>query len=108
MRQARFIPASEYLQANRYRKVLIEKFNALISEFDFIVVPTDGKNHSMITNLTGHPAISIPTGWDDKGHPTSIILIGNLYNEGPLLEAAHVFQQATDFENKWPAHFSNP
>jgi len=100
VRQARFIPASEYLQANRYRKVLIEKFNALISEFDFIVVPTDGKNQSMITNLTGHPAISIPTGLDDKGHPTSIILIGNLYNEGPLLEAAHVFQQATDFENK--------
>lgn len=108
LRQARFIPAAEYLQANRYRKVLIEKFNSLISEFDFIVVPTNGKNHSLITNLTGHPAISIPTGWDDKGHPTSIILIGNLYNEGPLLEAAHVFQQATDFENKWPAYFSNP
>jgi Asp-tRNA(Asn)/Glu-tRNA(Gln) amidotransferase A subunit family amidase len=108
LRQARFIPAAEYLQANRYRKVLIEKFNSLISEFDFIVVPTNGKNHLLITNLTGHPAISIPTGWDDKGHPTSIILIGNLYNEGPLLEAAHVFQQATDFENKWPAYFSNP
>ena len=75
LRQARFILAVEYLQANRYRKLLIEKFNKTISEFDFIVVPADGKNQSLITNLTGHPAISIPTGSDKKGHPTSIILI---------------------------------
>ncbi len=106
LRQARFIPAVEYLQANRYRKLLIEKFNKTISEFDFIVVPADGKNQSLITNLTGHPAISIPTGWDKKGHPTSIILIGNLYDEGQLLEAAYIFQQATDFENKRPPYFS--
>jgi len=106
LRQSRFIPAVEYLQANRHRKILIEKFNKTIREFDFLVVPADGKNQSLITNLTGHPAISIPTGWDKKGRPTSIILIGNLYDEGQLLEAAYIFQQATDFEDKRPPYFS--
>ncbi len=106
LRQSRFIPAAEYLQANRHRKVLIEKFNTTIKDYDFIVVPTDGKNQSLLTNLTGHPAISIPTGFDKKGHPTSVILIGNLYDEGPLLEAAYIFQKSTDFEDKRPPYFN--
>ncbi len=107
LRQSRFIPAAEYLQANRFRSVLIEKFNSIIKEYDFVVVPAGGKNQSLLTNLTGHPAISIPTGWDKKGHPTSVILIGNLYDEAPILEAAYIVQQATDFEEKHPAYFSN-
>ena len=107
LRQSRFIPAVEYLQANRYRKVLIERFNKVISEYDFIVVPANGKNQSLLTNLTGHPGISIPTGFDMNGHPTSIILIGNLYDEGQILEAAFIIQQATDFEEKHPLHFSS-
>ena len=106
LRQSRFIPAAEYLQANRYRKELIEKFNAMIREYDFVVVPANGKNQSLLTNLTGHPAISIPTGWDKKGHPTSVIMIGNLYDEAPILEAAYIIQQATDFEDKHPLYFS--
>ncbi len=105
LRQSRFISAVEYLQANRHRTVLIEKFNALIKDYDFIISPTNGEDVSMATNLTGHPAITIPNGFDKKGRPTSLTLIGNLYDEGPLLEAAYIFQQATDFEEKHPARF---
>ncbi len=105
LRQSRFIPAAEYLQANRHRKVLIEKFNTTMEDYDFILVPAEGKNQSLLTNLTGHPAISIPTGWDKKGHPTSVILIGNLYDDAPILEAAYIIQQATDFEDKHPPYF---
>ena len=105
LRQSRFIPAAEYLQANRHRKVLIEKFNSLMKDFDFIVVPSDGRDQSLLTNLTGHPAISIPTGFDKEGHPTSVILIGNLYDDAPILEAAYIIQQATDFEDKRPPYF---
>jgi Asp-tRNA(Asn)/Glu-tRNA(Gln) amidotransferase A subunit family amidase len=106
LRQSRFISAVEYLQANRHRTVLIEKFNAMIKGFDFILSPTNGKDVSLATNLTGHPAITIPNGFDKKGRPTSITLVGNLYDEGPLLEAAYLFQQATDFEEKHPARFT--
>lgn len=105
LRQSRFISAVEYIQANRHRKVLIEKFNNMIQNYDFIISPTYGRNQSLITNLTGHPAISIPNGFDKSGHPTSITLIGNLYDEGPILEAAFLFQQATNFDEKHPERF---
>lgn len=107
LRQSRFIPAVEYLQANRHRTVLIERFHTLMKNYDFIVVPMEGDNQLMLTNLTGNPAISIPTGLDKKGHPTSVVLIGNLYDEGPLLEAAFLFQQATTHEEQHPALFLN-
>jgi len=106
LRQSRFISAVEYLQANRYRSVLIEKFNALMKDYDFVVSPTDGKNVLLTTNLTGHPAISIPNGWDFKGHPTSFTLLGNLYDEGPMLEVAYLYQQATTFTKKHPTFFT--
>ena len=105
LRQSRFIPAVEYIQANRHRKVLIEKFNTMIRDFDFILSPSSGDNLSMATNLTGHPALVVPTGFDKKGRPTSITLIGNLYDEAPILEAAYLFQQATEFEEKRPKMF---
>jgi Asp-tRNA(Asn)/Glu-tRNA(Gln) amidotransferase A subunit family amidase len=105
LRQARFITAVEYLQANRHRSVLIEKFNRMLAPFDFVVAPSNGRNLSMATNLTGHPAMALPNGFDKKGRPTSLTLIGNLYDEGPLLEAAYLIQQASDFEEKHPARF---
>ena len=107
LRQSRFIPAVEYIQANRHRKVLIEKFNRMIRDFDFIISPSNGRNVSMATNLTGHPAMVIPTGFDKRGRPTSITLIGNLYDEGPMLEAAYLFQQATNFDEQHPGFFTD-
>jgi Asp-tRNA(Asn)/Glu-tRNA(Gln) amidotransferase A subunit family amidase len=77
----------------------------VIKEYDFIVSPTYGRNQSLTTNLTGHPAISIPNGFDKLGHPTSITLIGNLYDEQPILEAAYLIQEATDFDEKHPERF---
>lgn len=105
LRQTRFIPAVEYLQANRHRAVLIEKFYAAMKDFDFIITPTNGMSQLLATNLTGTPAISIPNGFDVNGRPTSITLLGNLYDEGPMLEAAYLFQQVTDFEEAHPKHF---
>ena len=105
LRQSRFIPAVEYLQANRFRKMLIEKFNALSQDYDFIVSPTFGRNQSMTTNLTGHPAIAVPNGFDKAGHPTSITLIANLYDEQAILEAAYIIQQNTAHHKQHPERF---
>lgn len=105
LRQSRFISAVEYLQAYRHRKILIEKFHKIISQYDFLVGPENGRNISLITNLTGHPAISIPNGLDKRGRPTSFILIGNLYDEGPMLEAAYLIQQASEHDEKHPPLF---
>lgn len=105
LRQSRFISAVEYLQANRHRSVLIEKFNAIIQPYDFVIAPSNHQNISLTTNLTGHPAISLPNGFDAKGRPTAIMFIGNLYDEAPLLEGSFIYQQITDFETKHPTLF---
>lgn len=105
LRQSRFIPAVEYLQANRQRQLLIESIHSLFKEYEVIIAPSDKGRQLLITNLTGHPAISVPNGFDKKGRPTSFTLLGNLYDEGSILAFARAFQQATDFEEKHPPLF---
>lgn len=106
LRQSRFIPAVEYLQANRQRKLLIESIHELFKDFDVIIAPSDKGRQLLITNLTGHPAISVPNGFDKKGRPTSFTLLANLYDEGSILAFARAFQQATDFDEKHPPLFA--
>lgn len=105
LRVSYFMPATSYIQANRLRGQLIESIDSVFKQYDLILAPTFGTNQSSITNLTGHPVISIPTGWDEKGRPTSISLIGKLYDEATLLAVAHLFQLNTDFDEVWPETF---
>jgi len=107
LRQARLIPAVEYLQANRHRQVLIEKMNAIMNEYDVLISPTFGNRQLVITNLTGHPAISIPTGLDKDQHPTSITLVGNLYDEASILLLAKTFQKNTQFDEMHPEGYTD-
>ncbi|WP_273568234.1 amidase [Maribacter halichondriae] len=102
LRQSRFIPAVEYIQANRHRQVLIEQMHDVIKDFDVIISPTFGNKQLLITNLTGHPVISVPTGLDDEKHPTSMTLVGNLYDEASILLLAKAFQEATAFDELHP------
>ncbi|HET6528342.1 MAG TPA: amidase [Balneolaceae bacterium] len=104
-RAARFIPAVEYIQANRARQVLIRKMNSLMQKVDVYVCPTYGANNLLITNLTGHPAVVLPNGFTDEGQPTSITFTGGLFDEGTLLGVAWQYQQATDFHEKHPEMF---
>ena len=108
LRQARFIPAVEYLQANRHRALLIEAMHRLMQKYDVIISPPRAGNQSLITNLTGHPAISVPSGFDAKGRPTSITLIGNLYDEASILSLAHDFQKLTRHHKTFPPLFKTP
>lgn len=105
LRQSRFIPATEYLQANRQRRQLIEELNTLFSQYDVIIAPTSDFRQLMGTNLSGHPVVCIPNGLDKKGRPTSFTLIGNLYDEGSILALAKAYQAATDFEEQHPPKF---
>ncbi len=105
LRQSRFIPAVEYIQANRYRYQLIQAMDSLMQQYDIIVTPTRGRRQLLITNMTGHPVMVVPNGFDEDGHPQSITFIGNLYDEATILEVAHAYQQATDTEDQRPEFF---
>ena len=104
-RKSRFIPAVEYIQANRLRKILSDQINRLFKEYDVIIAPSFGGNQLLITNLTGHPCVVVPNGIDANGHPTSISFLGNLYQEGKILEMADAFQKATNHEVQHPPYF---
>lgn len=102
LRQARFIPAVEYIQANRHRQLLIEKMHIIFKDFDVIISPTFGNRQLLITNLTGHPVVSVPTGLDYEKHPTSVTMVGSLYDEASILLLAKAFQDYTTFDELHP------
>ena len=100
-RSARFIPAVEYLQAQRARSLLIEQMDEKLKGFDAYIAPSFSANLTL-TNLTGHPAIALPNGFTAAGLPTTITFMGQLYEEGKLLALAKAYQDATDFDEKHP------
>ena len=101
-RQARFIPAVEYIQANRLRTLLMTKMAEKMKNLDIYLAPSFGGNNLLLTNLTGHPAVVVPNGFDKNGNPTSITFIGDLFEEAKVLRLAMAFQQATSFHLKHP------
>ncbi len=104
-RKSRFVPAVEYIKANRLRKILSDQVNRLFQDYDVIVAPSFGGNQLLATNLTGHPCAVVPNGFDEEGHPTSISFLGNLYEEGKILELATAYQKATGHEEQNPEFF---
>ncbi len=105
LRQSRFIPAVEYLQAQRHRSQLIQDFHEVISGYDAIMTPTFGGNQLMVTNLTGHPVLSIPSGFDKEGRPTSISILGNLFDEESILLLGDRIQNEVDHHLRIPPGF---
>jgi Asp-tRNA(Asn)/Glu-tRNA(Gln) amidotransferase A subunit family amidase len=119
-RTARFIPAVEYIQASRARRMAMDAVAKVFETVDVIVAPT-GSQQLVITNLTGHPALILPNGFrgddapkppaedngeDDNiggpGTPVSLTFLGNLYREAELLAFARGYQEATGFHRKHP------
>lgn len=103
-RTARFIPAVEYIQANRIRQELIEMMHQVMEKVDVYLAPTFSSNNLTLTNYTGHPALVIPNGFQDQ-KPTSITLTGSLFGEDKLLRLGKYIQDLTDHHKKYPERF---
>ncbi|HEX6845439.1 MAG TPA: amidase, partial [Chitinophagaceae bacterium] len=104
-RAARLIPAVEYINANRYRYNLCKAINDFMKDYDVVIVPSFAGRQLAITNLTGHPVVVMPMGFNQNGSPLSITLIGNLYDESTILAAAKAYQDKTDHNKKRPEKF---
>jgi Asp-tRNA(Asn)/Glu-tRNA(Gln) amidotransferase A subunit family amidase len=100
-RSAHFIPAVEYIQANRARALLIEQLNQKMKSIDLFVAPSFGMN-LRATNLSGHPCVVLPNGFRN-GLPGSITFTGQLFGEGELLKVAQSYQKATVFNQNHPS-----
>jgi Asp-tRNA(Asn)/Glu-tRNA(Gln) amidotransferase A subunit family amidase len=120
-RSARFIPAVEYIQASRARRMAMDAVAKVFEGVDVLVAPTNGGEQLVITNLTGQPSVILPNGFrgddapkpptDDPsdfqnaggpGTPVSLTFLGKLYGEAKLLAFAKGYQDATDFHRKHP------
>lgn len=104
-RQSRFIPAVEYIQANRIRTLVMQNMNDVMKDVDVFITTSNGDNVLQLTNLTGHPAIAVPAGLNATGSPVSVTFVGGLYQEDKLLAVAKAWQDATGFHLKHPPKF---
>lgn len=102
-RASRFITAVEYIQASRVRQLLIQEMERTMRWIDVYVGPSQEGNSLLMTNLTGHPSITVPSGFTEKGRPVSITFTGQLFGEGTMMSVAKKYQDATVHHLKHPS-----
>ena len=109
-----------YLKAQQVRRLIADDFKQVFSEVDLLMSPTSPTTafkigdklddpvtmylcdiNTIAVNLAGLPGISIPCGFSN-GLPVGLQLIGNHLDECRLLNAAHAYQQATDWHTRRP------
>jgi len=110
-----------YLKAQKLRRLISGDFKSAFEQCDLILGPTSpsvafdigakaadpvqmylNDIYTIAANLAGLPAMSIPCGFGDKGRPVGLHVVGNYFAESRMLNAAHQFQQATDWHTRRP------
>ena len=104
-RQARLIPAVEYVQANRLRMLVMQQMAQLMANVDLYLSPALHGANLLLTNLTGHPSVVVPNGFRANGLPSTITFTGRLYEEATLLAAAQAYQAVTEHHLQHPPRF---
>ncbi len=109
-RTARFVPAVEFIQANRARTRLMMEMADVMREIDVFVTPSYRGSVLSITNLAGHPCVCVPNDFGGveeavdsaRRAPASISFVGGLYKDAEVLAVARAYQDATDFHSRRP------
>ena len=99
-RAHRFVPAVEYIRAQRARTLLIREMEKLMSQYDVFLSPAPGSTLGA-TNLTGHPAIALKAGFIDN-RPVELMVTGRLYDEATVLRVALAYERATAWHTMNP------
>lgn len=118
---ASFIPAKDYINAQRIRRKIQYALDALLAPFDALVVPTlatvappidrpfheyradwDSPDTGGAENAAGVPAITVPNGLGARGLPTGLKFIARAFDENRLLAIAGHYQRLTDWHLQRP------
>ncbi|HSD96431.1 MAG TPA: amidase family protein, partial [Sulfuricaulis sp.] len=113
-----------YLKAQKLRRLIAEDFRRAFESCDLIMGPTTPTTafkigeksddpvamylsdiYTISVNLAGLPGMSIPAGFAPDGLPVGLQLIGQYFNESKLLNAAHRYQQVTNWHKRIPRGF---
>ncbi len=101
-RGSRYVPAVEYLQAQRARTLLMHKFEEEFGDLDLLVgtgVLGQTLGHC---NYCGHPQVALPFGDDGNGNSVARSLVGRLYRDDELLSIAKFVQDHFDYHRRRP------
>jgi Asp-tRNA(Asn)/Glu-tRNA(Gln) amidotransferase A subunit family amidase len=101
-RQNRYVPAVEYLRAQRLRSIAMRRFDEQWGDLDVVVANERGAALLVTTNYTGHPQVLVPNGVDGNGNARSISFFGKPYQEALILGVAKLYQQATGVYRRHP------
>src|SRR6202140_2761072 len=126
-RQARFLSAVDFVQADRLRRKVAEEMAKLFSQVDLLLVPSLRDEMLTITNFTGHPALVVRAGFvevakarsdwaPDPNHPMptfspprrvphGVTLIGRLFDEGTMVNAGLALERAFGVVGERPPGF---
>ena len=126
-RQARFLSAVDFVQADRLRRAVAQEMARIFSQVDVLLVPSLRDEMLTIGNFTGHPSLTFRAGFVEVGEarsdwapdpanplpkfspprrvPHGVTLIGRLFDEGTLARAGMAFERALNVAGERPAGF---
>jgi aspartyl-tRNA(Asn)/glutamyl-tRNA(Gln) amidotransferase subunit A len=118
---ALFIPAKDYINAQRIRRKIQQAMDALLAPFDALLAPTlatvagpvdrpfseyhrrwGSVSLSGAENAAGIPAVTVPNGFGERGLPTGLKFVGRAFDENRLLAVARTYQEQTDWHRRHP------
>jgi Asp-tRNA(Asn)/Glu-tRNA(Gln) amidotransferase A subunit family amidase len=127
-RQARFLSAVDIVQADRMRRRVAEEMARVFRTVDVLMVPSLRDEMLTITNFTGHPSLTLRTGFVEVGQarsdwapdpahpmprfspprrvPHGVTLIGKLFDEGTIGRAGIALERALDVMKQRPPGFA--
>jgi Asp-tRNA(Asn)/Glu-tRNA(Gln) amidotransferase A subunit family amidase len=102
-RTHRFVPAVEYIRAQRARTLLIQQTEKLMDTVDVFLSPAPGSASLGLTNLTGHPAVALKAGFNTTTNtPVMLMVTGRLYDEATMLRVALAYERNTTWHTMNP------
>ncbi len=126
-RQARFLSAVDFVQADRFRRKVAQEMARVFSQVDLLLVPSLRDEILVITNFTGHPSLTLRAGFvevsearsdwaPDPAHPLpkfspprrvphGVTLIGRLFDEGTVGRAGMAIERALRVSGEQPQGF---
>ncbi len=126
-RQARFLSAVDFVQADRLRRKVAMEMSRVFSEVDLLLVPSLRDEMLVITNNTGHPSLTFRAGFVEVSEarsdwapapahplprfdpprrvPHGVTLIGRLFDEGTLAQAGLALEKAFNVASEHPSGF---
>ncbi len=104
-RTTRFTPAVEFLQAQRFRRLVCGMMAEQFEGLDAMISPSYAASLLLITNNTGHPSLTLRSGFRDDGTPHGITLWGGLFEDGTLCRIGMAVERELDVWDRRPSAF---